>query len=610
MGGFTALLQYVKDGETVSAGVVNRPTGVLDDRTQYLYDLLRAAEIGSTVFARGVTVDPAVTVGTPVYWDPNNQRFGRGLVAVTSDIATGALRTADSAMIWGVVYAKTTAADKADILLFGYAALDITPALETGETLAAGGYYLSRRSAGKLSRLKPPVAVPVLKADGNGNIFVAPQWSDLLSAHTHQHFRLRPIPAGTTTPPLTPDHHHVIDVADPDIEGWLPANHAVFGGKAPARAKFGYNMAVNSALTDAWPPLSPSDAVLLQDGVDMENGPDGLVTVDQNGIWWNSDCYGEAPWETDFSQTLIELSHWSEVAYESQSAPGEPAGNCYTYPHWMDLYFTRYGFLTEQTAVTSLTTTDPRIKIFCQGQPGAAAQMGPLQLALDLSFTAVDDGDLSYTAFKRFDPVTQTLHSGLVASGLYAATSNVHLTGEIGSTRVIGGTPRNLYHGAVGITVDTALERELFVQLVRLDGVEEQYFADVMYLGFPVGEATSMRCRISVPETLDVVNPRLTLKFRLLGRGAGTLPALTLTVRRIQAAPQPVFAVLPLTDTAVALSYSVTLDSANQYVDVTSASFAIQPGDEVLFTLARTASDGYSSEVGVLRQEGLATASS
>jgi len=593
--GFPPLLQLIQNGEPVIAGVPNRPLAELGERTKYLLDAWNTASAGSAIFARGVTVNPATVVGSPVFWNNSTQQFDLGLSAVVVDSVSGLLETAPSAMVWGVVYTKASA-NLADVLLNGFAPLDITAALQTGETLQAGGYYLSYQTAGTLTSLKPPIAVPILRADGNGNVFVAPQWHDLLSEHTHLHFRLRPIPAGVVVPPAS-GQPQTIETPDPSIEGWLPADHPIFNGLAPARAVFGYNIAENKLLSNYWPPIPPEDAVLVQDGAELDRGPDGIVIIDRNGIWWTSDCFGQAPWPVTFSSTLEELSEWSESV-------GEP-GSCYDALPWFDLYFTRYGFMTEQTVVTSLVSVDPRISVTCQNGV-TPASVGALSLALNLTFTEVDDMQTGPLAIKTFNATNQTLHTGPVATGLYALSSNVTLTGEATVTRAIEGTPRTLEYGAVGIDVATSTNRELFVELVRLDGAEEEYVQDVMYLGFPSGELTSIRCRIAIPETLDVATPQMTLNFRLLGLGVGTLPPLTLTYRRIPAATT--LTALPVNDTALNLTVSATLTAPQEYIDVTSDPFAVEPGDDILFTLLRNGTtDAYPFEVGVLRQMGLIT---
>ena len=80
--GFPPFLQMVNDGEAVAAGVVNRPTAALDQRTQYLLQLIDAAGLGSTVVARNVTVNPLAGIGTPVFYNSNTQQFDLALAIV------------------------------------------------------------------------------------------------------------------------------------------------------------------------------------------------------------------------------------------------------------------------------------------------------------------------------------------------------------------------------------------------------------------------------------------------------------------------------------------------------------------------------------------------
>jgi hypothetical protein len=257
--GFNEFIQFIKNFEAVAAGTPNRVTRELDENIRYLRDIIEAAEIGSTVFARDQTVEAEAIIGAPVYFNATAQRFERGLAIVETDLSSGQLVTAASSHVWGVVFDKTNST-KADILLFGHAALDISGVVD--EAVTAGIYYLSGVTAGKLVRQRPPVSVPVLRTDDDGQIFVNVQWEDFLNDHVHFKFDLAAVPAGEHTQPAegTP---HTITNPDSSLEGWLPADDAVFGGNAPEGAAFGYNLSADSELSSAWPPL-PTDAALLE----------------------------------------------------------------------------------------------------------------------------------------------------------------------------------------------------------------------------------------------------------------------------------------------------------------------------------------------------------
>lgn len=329
--------RFIRNGEPVSAGVANRPIGDLKAQIDYLWSLIRQASTGSALFARLQTVEAEAEVGMPVYYNATNERFERGLTAVASAPVGNTLVPADSAQIWGCVYQKLNST-LADIVLVGFTALDISAAVE--DDVEAGLYYLSGTTPGGLQRTRPAVAVPVLRSDGRGNVYVLSQAGDALDRHTHQHFRLSSVPAGDSIIP-PPGEPHVIDNPDASLAGWLPADHPSFDGHAPAAAKFGYNLAADPELAAVWPPVPSGSAYLeLDRGVDPDQGmtgvqlgSDGMCIIDAYGIWWLSDCAGDAPWPANENFGDGSVS-------QSLSVPAEP--DCpKPLPFRMDIWFTR-----------------------------------------------------------------------------------------------------------------------------------------------------------------------------------------------------------------------------------------------------------------------------
>lgn len=257
------LIELIQDGELVRAAIANRATRQVDDNVRYLRELFDAAMLGETVFARSRTVEEDAKVGMAVYWNPVTQQFERALGGVETEEATGELATTTSTQVWGVIYRKLLAT-KADILLHGTADIDLSEA--TDEDIEPGKlYFLSNSAPGKLTHRRPPVGVIVMQiaednADGTHTVYVNTKFQDLLESHRHYRFALAPIPAGDHSPP-SPGGTHVITNPDPNLEGWLPATHANFDGKAPSGAKFGYNLAVSS-LFHVWPPQPIETAVM------------------------------------------------------------------------------------------------------------------------------------------------------------------------------------------------------------------------------------------------------------------------------------------------------------------------------------------------------------
>lgn len=597
---FQTLLQLIKQGEPVAPGTPNRPLSQLDQNVRYLYELIQAAGLGSTVFARQQTVEASAIQGMPVYYNSINQRFERALATVETDLTTGVLRTSDSADVWGIIHSKQNST-LADILLFGYEELDISPA--TNGITSAGTYYLSSQQSGLMIKEKPPVAVSVLRSDGNGHIFLAPITLDFLDRHVHYHFALTILPAGDTAPPL-PGNPHVITNPNPSLPGWLPADHAIFNGLAPVGAKFGYNLATHLSLNSVWPPLPINQAYLewnrnidnLHGFQGIQQGSDGLVIMDRNGIWWLSDCEGEVPWDPS-----LDTDNPSSQSI-SLACPFMPL-------RAMDLWFTKVNFATDATVVTSLQTSDPRI-IIRNAVDQQAAVTGGLEILLNLLFMIEADDARGSLVFKELND--QNFKRGRVQEGLYAVGPNVLLTSDLPTVKL---DPNNLsspdvYQGMVGVSAQAQQALELPVQLIRLDGVTEEYFQDLMYLGLLNNEASSYRAKINVP--IDIILPgtmTMVLRLRILGRTIGTLPPLTITARRVPRPPNGLATPLALplsgSEFSVPIVTVAVLGAANEYVEAESDPFVVNPGDAVYYKVSRLAIDAYAGDVGILHQVGI-----
>lgn len=600
---FEQYLKTIAAGDPVAAGTVNKPLRQVDQNTRYLWELIQASAIGSTVYARKQTVEAAAKVGMPVYLDTVSQSYLRGLATAEVDEVNGVVATAPSSQVWGII-ANKHSSTLADILLFGVANIDITEAVASTD-LGTGIYYLSGSNPGRLTRQKPPVSVAVLRRTAAGTVFVMPQFVDYLDRHTHYKFNLVCRPAGTTSQPAVGEHHVITD-ANSLLTGWLPADHEVFAGKAPAGAVFGYNLSAQPKLANIWPPIPVSGSSLewnkgLSADVgftDVPLGENGLAILNRDGIWWMSSCYGDVPWPVDFSSA------------DSSSMSESITDQC---PRLLSMemlvYFTKVNFATDAASVLSLRSTDPRLKVNCYGT-STPATTGNLQIELDLNLI-VKTGQPGYLALKDFDPASSTFTQGPVVEGLYAGSANVNMSGSATSTRIIEGIPETVFHGLVAINVDPADTKELDIQIVRLDGVEEEYFGSppLMYLGFEPAVTNSYRSKIHIPFDLAINTPKLKLRFEVLGTVAGTLPNLTVTARRVSRPASglttPVSLPLDATEFSVSITTAGVLSSANQYVEADATPFTVAPGDTVYVHVSRSSSDGYLGTVGILRQSGI-----
>jgi hypothetical protein len=615
--------QHVKPGEPVNAGVVSRPDRALQDRTEYLRARLDASALGQALFDVNATVAPDVLAGEPVYWNATTQRYERALAAVEPSATTQALVTSPSSDVMGLCFKKTSAT-LADIVLRGIVQLpEISNAVDG--TVTAGRYYLSADQSGKLVKEKPPVSISVCYVQGAKDscsdvpwVVVMPQVRDFIEDHVHYRFDLVARPAGSHDPvDAASAGTHTITSADVELEGWLPAAHSSFAGKAPTGAKFGYNLAQHIALSRVWPPLPVQAVALLWDkGVDRVGateiplGPDGLCVVNKDGIWWMSDCYGEVPWPP----TLDTAAEASSVAV----GPDCPL------PETMRvvLVFLRMVFGNDRSVVTSLkpAVNSPITVANCDGLPANSdnAMTGDLELGLNLQFLTDPTEAIGGQAFKTITEEFK-FQKGWVAEGVRVGAGPLTITGT--RTRVLTaaektalGLPSSdastIKQGIITVSYDDQLvEREISPQIIRLADTVERIYQDIPYLGFPEDQNASVRVRLNVPASNLGAALQMKVRVQLFGRGGtsvtpATLPALTMTYRRLSR-PATGGTVLPAADTSITFNaaVAVTIDTA---IEVESQAFTVEEGDTVLVTLSRAgSSDSYAAEVGVLRMTGI-----
>lgn len=602
MAGFRTRTRQIVPGDRVAAGITNRMPQDGFDNTLYLKALIDAAQIGSAIFARNVRIETDAKVGMPVYYRPENSQFERGLAAVVNDPNLSTLVMAPSANIWGVVY-KKCAPDAADILLSGFAPLDLTEAID--EPLEAAVYYLSSVEPGKLTTMRPPVGIPILRADGQGNVLVNPQWRDIIEDHIHYKFDLLVAPAGDHNLP-SPGGVHTIPNPDPAREGWLPADHPVFDGNAPAGAAFGYNLQINTSLNSVWPPLPISGASLVWTwGDDLQLGgmevplgvETGLAVIDENGIWWMSNCYGDVPWPTDWTPG-------------TSASVGVGPLECPRFLYMsLTLYFLRAVLASNKTVVTSLRAAEGSrltVRCFPEGTPDT---VGDLEIDLDLDFVAGNNDEPGHLVLKDLDE--NTFKRGPIVEWIKAGSNRVVMS----STAPANEDPDDpgspiVHQGRITLDVDVDPgSKELLTQLVRLDGASEEFPFDVHAIGFKANKTALFRGKLNVPSEGLPLNPQLRIRLRIMGRSGGTLPSLDLAMRRIPATVVPPYPsatplAIPLVDTAVPIDTVVSI-SPNEYIDALSDPLSVAAGDVVIFEVKRNAGDTYVAEVDVLSHVGV-----
>jgi len=615
-------VSYVAPGEPVQADVVNRADRTLADRTDHLKDRLDAAVVGRAIVDSNATIATNVMPGQPVYWNYTTQRYEQALASVANDTVTQLPTVQPSSDCVGLCLTKRTAT-LGDIVLQGIVDISNLDNAITGAVLP-GRYYLSTSEPGKLTQQKPSVNVSVCHVQGPKDncsdvprVVVMPHLRDFIDEHTHYRFALYAKPAGTHTQPEDTDAHVITD-ADANLQGWLPAAHGSFNGKAPAGAKFGYNLSQHTTLANVWPPVPiQSVAVLWDKGHDetagsptapkqrgaseVAQGAAGFVICDRNGIWWMKDCFGEVPWPADTDTTD------ADYAPESTACPVQEDMR-------VEVVFLRMLYGNDRTAVTKLESA-PGSPILVESCDGTPSTTGTGDLMLDINLPILPAEAIGGQALKEA-PGGNKLKAGWVTEGVFTTSNQLSLSSTRGTKRNLTtaeldefGLSGNhvLHQGVVKLDyTDQLVEREISPQIIRLSDTVERLYMDIPYIGFPPGQASLLRVRLNVPDSNLGDNLQMKIRVQFFGRGGASqsLPALYMTYRRLPAPAAITGTPLEQNDTNLTFNSVVTLSSDIAIVK-DSAPFSIAAGDTVLVTIGRTDADAYLGDVGVLRIAGI-----
>jgi len=598
-------VKHVQPNEPVAAGVVSRPDRALASQTAYLRERVDAIESGTALIDFDAAVSLDVVDGLAVYWNAVEQRYEPALAGMEVTAAGDTLvATAASDCVGLVLHKKGPKV--ADILLFGLAQMS-TLANAIGDVITPGRYYLSGTTAGGLTQQRPPVSVPVALVFGPRDscndvplVLVLPQLRDFQQDHIHYRIPLVCRPAGTHVAP-TPGEDHVITDADVDQQGWLPADHASFNGTAPTGAVFGYNISAHTSLSRVWPPIPVGAASLLFDkgdgavgATDVPLGATGLAVINRYGIWWMSNCYGDVPWPTTYD---TETASSSSVGSSESSLPECPRVEQMR----LDLVFLRMTLGAAGAVVTDLSPApgSPIQVLNCDGDP---ASTGSLQLALDLTALILSDTADGSLVFKELGDEGLGFRRGRVIEGLIAGSDNVSLSSD--HPKTVGNT--TVHQGLVQVDVNLNLEeRELPVQIARLNGAVDRVVRGAPVLAFPEGRDTALSLRLDVPTTGVPTNPQVQFRATIFGLATGTLPPLTMEYKLVErpgvlpsALPAAWATPAPEFDTEVAVT-------AMDVVEITTPALDVTAGDTIIVEISRAADSGYDAEVNLLRFKGV-----
>ena len=574
---WTQAIRRIQNGMSVNAEIVRMPAADLESRTDYLKEVLEAFQAGHALTHQDAPLTAATFVGAAVYWSDADDAYAPALADYS--ISTGGVVTpAATSRALGIVIEKTSSST-GTVCFMGYIEdVDITVA--TGINPVAGVYYLSAITAGGLTAIAPPLTVPIVDLSSETQFWVNSTPKGNPHEHQHYSFELDPWPAGVLDDPAEGDPYTYLEAWDTE-PGWLAADHANFAAMdVPDGAEFGYNLAYDLDLAAVWPPAPTETARLYMDGVLQRPAQ---VVINDDGIWWMTNCPGGSPFDTGSSETC------------GSSTIGCP-------PDWCDkhlqLVFTHILGLTADAFVTSLQGISPVEVVSSNSLAAAIRGQLQVQLAAYTSASFVTGAALPSTAVVGLTRTTMT--DGPLASGV-RGVGRISVTGT--GTAVVASDDKTYQTGGIEVTVaNTDDAREGAVDVVALDDAGESDYLGNLYYRMSAGIDSSLRGRVQVPLNFLPTSPQMTLIFWVLGISAGTLPPLSLSYRRqpYSTTAEQTLAVVDVALTDILNGGPITTTAGYRYIAVESDAFTVAAGDIVLFELARDSGDAYVSDIGIL----------
>lgn len=266
---------------------------------------------------------------------------------------------------------------------------------------------------------------------------------------------------------------------------------------------------------------------------------------------------------------------------------------------YVNVSFNNEFFPTEETVVTSLQAVEGSgLTITCV-QDGSEQITGDLQIDFDPDILA-DDGDEEpgHIVFKRYED--QTLFKGPVVEALVVESDYI----------IASSTAENeddQHQGIVTLSfTPTPVGAELAIEQIRLSNALEENYEDVVAIGFPENVDAEFRAKVNIPANIEATTVTIRLRFVVLARVAGDIPALTLTARSVTRPGQTTGSslALPTADSSITLSVAgVTGMVEDNYVELQSSPITTSPGAFVLFTLSREGSaDSFAGDLHVIDQ--------
>jgi hypothetical protein len=558
------LVPSIVDGTPVNAATTNIPITILAERTQSLREEVTALEAGALLLYQNATIQAGVTVGMVVFEDTDGV-FKPALSRLGDQVA--GVSAANSAYPFGVVLTLTSSTNGA-VVMFGR--IDTTLISESqwaavidGGVWAAGQYFLSAINPGNISTVPGPLAIYIGQALPDGS-FLAKVSAPVFGLHDHYEFALSGNPAGTPNTPST-GNPQTIPSPDASQRGWLPVS-SFTAGWVPAGAKFGYNMtyASDAGMLAAFPPVPLGGSTFTQGGAVLDASK---IVVNQFGIWWMDNSYGNAPWPVDWNSSHV-------------------ATNVYAW--WTRILGAASGGVVQ--SITNAPGT--ALTLNFTGPGGQPASDGPLQVGVTTILSGASDTDTGPLGLKSVTGGTYT--RGPVASRL--------LPGPGITLSSTNGSPLTGFYGDVTVATASSDALQGNADTVALNNANYRQINDMTMIALQTGRNQNPVFSFNLSRLAAPTN-NLTFFLWLYSDATGTIPSSVVVQYKI----------IPATPTNTALPTGWTTMTAltgGSLISGQAREFAIAPivanvaaGSLVMLQVTRNAasSDGFSGNIYLVR---------
>ncbi len=605
---FPNVIPTIEQEAPILSGDLRAAIGALTYRTEFLLQKMQEAATGAQLRAEAIPAASDVRLRSWVYYD-SQARLLRPAAALAVEDMFGGVALAPQAVVFGFVV--ELANGLANVITQGTVLLsygqyqDLFQSTETAPE--SGGLLFLAKNGGYATTTEQLPRIPLgavltqtSTCDGNCLLAINPAAGLWYSGPTTREYALTAQPAGDHIPPAK-GGTHVITNPDPLSQGWLPANHAVFNGTAPVGAKFGYNIALEPALQQLWPPTAPQ--LLFYSESDMGvvgfvRVPESQYLVDANTIWWLKDCYSQVPWNHLLNNTI----------------PPPPDVPCdITVPTQMLLVMERPPLDRAMYGVTRLRPSASGAIRFVDANNQEASR-GDLQVVFQPTNESTVETQIGAVVVKDID-TNFALKKGVVVEGVRSGSSNLTVTGSLSRLvdPALPESPTNprIHQGVVVVSsAGAGSGQELAPAVVRLGDTLQRTNRGISYIEFPAGPATTVTYRFDIDNQL-IGSLSLRLVTTLYSPAAGPWLNLEMDVQIVDAIPrtqgQQRLEDVLLTTGSIPAGNLSPVPVAGAFAKATSTPITCYAGDTVFITVRRPAGGAFNAPIGIVRAVALVT---